>query len=244
MDKPSTTMAGDARRELLLDRIERTTELPMMVLSFAMVPLLAASLLWELRPISHGIVLALRIAIWVAFAADLAVRTAIAPRRLAYVRNHWIDVIVVLFPVARPLRIVWIILDRSRAYRSAIRLVRVDFLAVYAVGLVLLIATLVTLVERGHDSPIDSFSDALWWSIATVTTVGYGDVVPVTQAGRVFAYALMLGGIGLFGALTANLASILTRREEPGAATLTLLTEQVHELRVAVEGLREQDSIG
>ena len=84
----------------------------------------------------------------------------------------------------------------------------VDFLAVYAIGLVLIVATLVMSAERGHNSELDSFPDALWWSIATVTTVGYGDVVPVTHVGRAFAYVLMIGGIGLFGALTANFASI------------------------------------
>ena len=42
--------------------------------------------------------------------------------------------------------------------------------------------------------------DALWWSIAVVTAVGYGDVVPVTHVGRAFAYVLMIGGTGLFGA--------------------------------------------
>ena len=242
MDGPGNLAASDVHRELLLDRIERATELPMMILSFAMVPLLAASLLWDLRPVAHALVLALRIAIWGAFAADLAVRTAIAPQRQAYLKQHWIDVVAVLLPVARPLRILWIILHRSRAYRSAIRLVRIDFLAVYAIGLVLIVATLVSLVERGHDSSIDSFPDALWWSIATVTTVGYGDVVPITQAGRVLAYVLMLGGIGLFGALTANLASMLTRREEPGTATLALLAGEVHELRKAVDRLRDQGS--
>ena len=42
-----------------------------------------------------------------------------------------------------------------------------------------------------------------------ILRVGYGDVVPVSQVGRTFAYVLMIGGIGLFGALTANFASIL-----------------------------------
>ena len=232
--------ADNTRRELLLDRIERVTELPLMILSFAMIPLLAASLLWELRPAAQTLVLALRVGAWAIFAADLAVRTAIAPRRLPYLRQHWLDVLLVLFPPARPLRILWILAHRSRAYRSALRLARIDFLAVYAIGLVLLIATLVTLAERGHDSPIDSFLDALWWSVATVTTVGYGDIVPVTQAGRALAYVLMLGGIGLFGALTANFAAMLTRREDQATANLALLTEEVRHLRETVARLQDQ----
>ena len=230
-----------ARREALLDRIERGTELPLMILSFALIPLLVAPLLWELRPASQAVAFACGIAIWVVFTAELFVRLVIAPRRGPYLRQHWLDALAVLLPVVRPLRILWIARYGSRAYRRPLRFAHVDFLGAYAVGLVLVIATIVTSLERGHDSPIDSFPDALWWSIATVTTVGYGDVVPVTAAGRAFAYVLMLGGIGLFGALTANLASMLARREDPSVAALASLRDEVRELREALEGARERD---
>ena len=94
--------------------------------------------------------------------------------------------------------------------------------------------------ERGHNSELDSFPDALWWSIATVTTVGYGDVVPVTQVGRAFAYVLMIGGIGLFGALTANFASILVRREDTSSAAIASLVKEVRSMREELTRLREQ----
>ncbi|SLM33219.1 putative calcium-activated potassium channel (Kef-type K+ transport protein) [Desulfamplus magnetovallimortis] len=52
------------------------------------------------------------------------------------------------------------------------------------------------------------FSDALWWSIVTMTTVGYGDISPATTGGRVVALFVMLSGIGLIGLLTATIATI------------------------------------
>ena len=57
-----------------------------------------------------------------------------------------------------------------------------------------------------------SFGKALWWSITTVTTVGYGDVYPVTNTGRVIAVLLMIGGISLVGVVTAALASWIIER--------------------------------
>ena len=165
---------------------------------------------------------------------------AVAPRRVEYVRQHWLEVLVVLIPFARPLRILRLIVFGSRAYRGAVRLAHVDFLVVYAIGLVLIVATLVMSAERGHNSELDSFHDALWWSVATVTTVGYGDVVPVTHVGRAFAYVLMIGGIGLFGALTANFASILVRREDTGSAAVATLIEEVRAMREELAELREQ----
>ena len=240
LDKTEADSPGPDRREVLLDRIERMTELPLMVLAFAMVPLLAAPLLWELSPASESLVFALDVFIWALFATDLGVKLAVAPRRLEYVRQHWLEVLVVLIPFARPLRILRLIVFGSRAYRGAVRLARVDYLVVYAIGLVLIVATLVMSAERGYNSDLDSFPDALWWSIATVTTVGYGDVVPVTHAGRAFAYVLMIGGIGLFGALTANFASILVRREDTSSDAIAALVEEVQAMREELTELRER----
>jgi len=57
--------------------------------------------------------------------------------------------------------------------------------------------------------------DALWWGIVTLSTVGYGDVYPITDEGRIAASALMLLGIGLFSAVTAIVTSFVLSR--PGA---------------------------
>ncbi len=239
-DTPETDSPGQDHREALLHRIERMTELPLLVLGFAMVPLLAAPLFWDLSPVSRTVTLALDTLIWALFATDLAVKVAVAPRRVEYVRSHWLEVLVVLFPVARPLRLLRLIVFGSRSYRGVVRLANVDSLVVYAIGLVLVVATLVMSAERGHNPDLDSFPDALWWSIGTVTTVGYGDVVPVTQVGRAFAYVLMIGGIGLFSALTANFASILVRRKDIGPAAVAALVEEVRIMREELAELREQ----
>ncbi len=230
--------ADAEQREAILYKLERITEIPLMLLAFLMVPLLLAPIYWDLTPDSESLVVSLDILVWCLFAVDLGVKTAIAPRRLAYLREHWLDVLVVLLPFARPLRILRIIVYGSRAYRGAVRLVRVDFLVAYAVGLVVLIAAIVTSVERGHESRLDSFPDALWWAVVTVTTVGYGDIVPVTQAGRALALVLMIGGVALFGALTANLASILMRRDNASSASVASLAEEMRLMRDEVAQLR------
>ena len=76
-------------------------------------------------------------------------------------------------------------------------------------GVMALCSAWMYVAERGLNKAIESPFDALWWGVVTLTTVGYGDVYPVTTEGRIAAMALMLLGIGLFGAITATITSYL-----------------------------------
>jgi voltage-gated potassium channel len=72
--------------------------------------------------------------------------------------------------------------------------------------------------EVGINKAITSPLDALWWGIVTITTVGYGDVAPVTPEGKVAASVLMLLGIGLFSAITATITSFMLTTGDSSAA--------------------------
>jgi voltage-gated potassium channel len=228
-----------SRRETLLLHIERLTELPLMVLAFVMIPLLVGPLLWRLSPTEEAVFLALDYFIWALFAVDMGIKIIIAPHRLAYLRRHWLEVLVVVIPFFRPLRLLRIFIFGSRAWVGMRRLVHVDFLLVYGVGLVIIAATIVASVEGGENASIQSFPDALWWAVVTITTVGYGDMVPITAAGRAVAFILMLGGIAFFSGVTANLASFMVRGEDSNKKALSRLVTEVEGLRQEVARLRQ-----
>jgi voltage-gated potassium channel Kch len=76
-------------------------------------------------------------------------------------------------------------------------------------GVIGLSSVAIYLVEGGINRSIETAGDALCWTLVTVTTVGYGDVSPVTLEGRVIAVVLMLTGIGVIGVFTATVASLL-----------------------------------
>lgn len=243
MKKWSTTHVPDtSQREALLRRIERLTEAPLLILAFAMIPLLIGPLLWELSPQEETTFIALDTFIWALFAIDLIVKVVVAPNRLAYVRRHWLEVLVVVVPFLRPLRLLRIFLFGSRAWVGVRRLVHIDFLFVYGIGLVIITATVVASVEGGENASIHSFADALWWAVATITTVGYGDMVPVSVAGRAVAFVLMLGGIAFFSGITANLASFLVKGEASDKKAIAQLIKEVEGLRQEVSRLREGSS--
>lgn len=74
----------------------------------------------------------------------------------------------------------------------------------------------ILVAEEGSGSQIDTAEEAIWWTFTTMTTVGYGDLAPVTTLGRAVAVLTMFAGIGVFGAFTALIASLLVqpRRDE------------------------------
>ncbi len=81
-----------------------------------------------------------------------------------------------------------------------------------AVGTVTLLGTFgFHFFESGHNQNLKSFSDSLWWAVVTITTIGYGDIYPVTTGGRICALFLMFSGIGLLSVSTAGIAAYLVR---------------------------------
>jgi voltage-gated potassium channel len=98
--------------------------------------------------------------------------------------------------------------------------------------------TALWLVERGRpDGTIHSWSDALWCSLTTMTTVGYGDHVPVTMTGRLIAAGVMVAGVAVIGAVAAIVALVVAlrvaREEELAFETAAEILEQRLDVRLA-----------
>jgi voltage-gated potassium channel len=176
---------------------------------------------------------------WLLFIADYVIRLALAERRWPFIRRNLLDLVSVLLPIFRPLRLLRLVrllrvLDR-RAARSLHG--RVAAYVVGSVSLAVYVAAIAMLdAERGRPgSNIESFGDALWWSCATITTVGYGDRYPVTTTGRFIAVGLMIAGIALLGVVTATLATWFVQRvanaaRDDSAAEIRMLRERVAQL--------------
>jgi voltage-gated potassium channel len=64
-------------------------------------------------------------------------------------------------------------------------------------------------IEHDTNSNVHSYMDAIWWGFATATTTGYGDIIPVTNAGKFLSIILMLSGLALFSMYTALFAETI-----------------------------------
>lgn len=215
------------RRRRALERFQRATELPLLLLAIAMLPLLIVPLLVDLPSAVEAAFVAVDWFIWAAFAFEYVTRLVLTPDRRRFVRREWPDLLIVVLPFLRPLRVV-----RSARALRLLRLARLvavlgevgqegkrllvrhqlHYALLVVVIVILGAASLALVVEEGHGGTIQSFGDALWWAVTTVTTVGYGDTYPVTPAGRGIAAFLMVTGIALFGLLTANITTFFVER--------------------------------
>jgi len=177
---------------------------------------------------------------WAIFVLDYVVRLCLASNRGRWFVRHLLDLAVVALPLFRPLRLfrlLFLIAVIEKAIGQAIRGRVILYTASGAVLLIYACSLSILQVERARPgSSINNFGDALWWSLETVTTVGYGDKTPHTTLGKLIAATLMIGGIGVMSLITASLASwIVERVAEEDTASQALTETHIDALRTHVD---------
>ncbi|GAB4100370.1 potassium channel family protein [Sinomonas halotolerans] len=150
---------------------------------------------------------------WAVFFADYAVKLALAQSRARWFMRNLHELAILALPALRPLRLLRLVLLLRVMHRTAGSRLR-GRIATFVAGAAVILAYCGALAvldaeQNAEGANITSFGDALWWALATITTVGYGDHYPVTVVGRLVAAGLMLSGIAVLGAVTASMASWL-----------------------------------
>ena len=181
--------AYEARSEIPMDLLALVT------LWLVMVPP------WDFGHDLDGIAWTARIAVSVVYGIDLAIRSVLSGRPVRYVLGHPVVLASVIYP---PVRVVFSV----RLVRSMFRRGNLLRFLLAASVLVLNGAIMVYLFERhAPGSNIHTLGESLWWSVVTVTTVGYGDYSPVTIDGRITAGFIMGIGLLTLAVVTAQVAS-------------------------------------
>jgi voltage-gated potassium channel len=149
----------------------------------------------------RGFGLSFRLVLSAVYGVDMTIRVVLARRHWHYLRSHPLGVLAVIFPPVR-------VLFSLRLIRVLFRRGNLDRFLLAALFLMLNGALIVWLFERdAAGANIETLGESIWWSIVTVTTVGYGDYFPVTAAGQVVATFIMFIGIITVAVITAQVAS-------------------------------------
>jgi voltage-gated potassium channel len=152
--------------------------------------------------------------IWFTFAADLLIRLLTASGVSSFLRLNWLEILTLTLPFIRILRVFRSIIalralkgfTRDRLHATGIYMAFLLPFVWYSGAVAVLDAE-----SSNPDASISNLKEALWWSLTTITTVGYGDKYPTTLEGQLVAAALMLTGIALFSAAAGMFASWITR---------------------------------
>ncbi len=188
------------------------------------------------------------------FLGDFFRRLLTAPSKREYLKWGWIDLLASIpsFDALRWGRVVsltrlLLVLRAFRSGRVLLRVIRHDPGRAVIAGTLLLTtllmigcSILILSVETAEKSNIKNGYDALWWSLTTVTTVGYGDHFPVTVKGRIVGALLMWAGITLFATFTAFIsAKIMELHQKHERDEVDAIFEEVTALRAEMRQLRE-----
>jgi voltage-gated potassium channel len=243
------------------ERFSRAVDGPMTVLALMMIPLIVVPLAVDLSSATERAFLAIDYLIWAVFAAEYAIKLYLAPNRRRFILHNIPDLIIVVVPMLRPLRVM-----RSARLLRLLRLTRLVAFSVEGLGevrgilrhrglnWVLLIVLALNLIaaaavvefERGNpQANIDSYPDALWWAVTTITTVGYGDRFPMSPAGRGVAVVLMIAGIAVFGVLTATIAAYFVEQkaEEDLAGRLDQIAKRLDRIEARLAAGQKDEAM-
>lgn len=240
----------------LLHRLEGWLETPMLALAFVWLVLLVL----ELTRGASSLFSLLGAIIWVIFILDFAVKLVLAPDKVAYLKGSWLTAISLIVPALRLFRVFRAFrLLRLAATGRGLRLIRVvsslnrgmralgASLSRRGFGYVVALTLLVTFAgsagmyafENGAPGGPDSYGESLWWTTMIMTTLG-SQYWPQTVEGRVLCVILALYAFGIFGYVTAALATFFVGRDADSAEAEVAGAKQLTELRNEVMALRDE----
>ncbi|MBJ6119087.1 potassium channel family protein [Pontibacter sp. BT310] len=248
----------ERERYKLLNRLQHTLEIPMVVLGVIWLVLLVIELTRGLPPILQFA----NTVIWVIFILDFIIKFILAPRKTEFLKHNVLTTISLAVPALRVFRLARLfrVMRSVRAVRG-LRLVKVvgsinrgmrslgktmqrrAFGYVLTITLVVIVAGAAGMFAFENEHGLYSYSEALWWTVMLLTSIG-SDYFPVTAEGRVLCFLLAVYGFAVFGYFTATLATFFidsdaenARGELAGSKQIKVLQHEIKELRTELQAV-------
>lgn len=197
--------------------------------------------------------------IWSFFFVETLILVILVEHKIQFLRSNWGSLVIVfagfpllwdIFPHAGGLRALRLLVlfsllfNMSAAARKILGRNHLGTTLMVSFIIVILAGTLMSVIDPNIATPLDG----IWWAWVTITTVGYGDIVPGSTAGRLFGALLILLGIALFSMLTASFSAFflaqgedeISRQELESNRQVVLLQQRIESLEAKIDRLLEQ----
>ncbi|PIY68892.1 hypothetical protein COY90_03520 [Candidatus Roizmanbacteria bacterium CG_4_10_14_0_8_um_filter_39_9] len=225
-------------REALLHKVEKATEIPMLVLVVIMIGILALPLIVKL---DHSLTLVLEVIdwiIWGIFLVELLVRVYIAPKKLKYLKKNWLDIFLVVLPFLRFFR-VFRVVKGARAVRSikAVRFLRFariitifskftqklkdifsrhgfHYLIAVFIGVITVGTVLIYHFEQALIDNKMNIGESLWLVVTNAFSGGFANIYPGSIEAKMLAIVIIILGNVLVSYFTASLASYFSEQDQ------------------------------
>ena len=244
-------------KNLNYQNVEKFFEVPVMISVLMLVPVLIIE--YSSQSLD-SLALFLNWGIWIVFLLEYTILFYFAENKIEYIKTHKIELFIVIFsfPIVPEglqstgfLRFARLprLLNALRFFRLAALLGKfgstvksifnskgLRFIVYATIGIVLFFGFLFYVSEPD----VNSYSDGLWWALVTITTVGYGDITPLTNLGRIVASSLMVMGIGFIATITAAISSYFISSFSDKEITMNELGEKLDRLERDIAELKKE----
>ena len=238
-------------------KVEKFFEVPVMISVLMLVPVLIIE--YSSQSLD-SVALFLNWGIWIVFLLEYTILFYFAENKIEYIKTHKIELFIVIFsfPIVPEglqstgfLRFARLprLLNALRFFRLAALLGKfgstvksifnskgLRFIVYATIGIVLFFGFLFYVSEPD----VNSYIDGLWWALVTITTVGYGDITPLTNLGRIVASSLMVIGIGFIATITAAISSYFISSFSDKEITMNELGEKLDRLERDIAELKKE----
>ena len=234
----------------LLSRVEQSMEGPMIFLGFVWLVLLVVEFIHGLSPALEII----SISIWVIFIIDFVIKFILAPEKVAFLKQNWLTILSLILPalrlirVARVLRVVRglrgvrlvkIVGSLNRGMKSlAATMKRRGVKYVVLLTLVVVFAGAAGMLAFEKDHGLKNYGEALWWTAMLITSIA-SEYWPQTGEGKVLCLILSMYGLGVFGYITATIASFFVGRDAEEKDAPLASSQDIQELKLEISRLAE-----
>lgn len=240
--------------DTLDDKIKQIVEAIIIVLIITDLFLLILMTFIKLPPSTVNLIIEFDLLVCIVLFIEFIIKMRNEENKLRYIRKNWVDIIAMIpvdflavitsdyvglirfIRIMRIARLARVFVLLRKGQKNVLDFLRktklvhgaIIFLFILSAGTVSFF-----LLEHSSNGDVDSFDDALWYVIVTITTVGYGDISPSSVGGRIAGAIIMIAGVFFMSLLTASLASIMIEKEtkEEADKTLEEMKFQMDEMR-------------